>query len=123
QPDQQPRAAPLVPAVPDRVRPAPFTDHHVGPGRELAAGRRVMLAERGPLIQPDLEVRLQPQVAQQRPEELEVVTGYHDAEPRREASLASTRSLAGSTRPASLAGSTRPASLSGLGGSPGSPGL
>ena len=87
QPDQQPRAAALVPAVPDRVRPAPLADHHVGPGRELPARRRVVLAERGPLIQPDLQVRLQPQVAQQRREELQVVTGHHDAQPRREAIL------------------------------------
>ena len=47
QPHQQPCAAPLVPAVPDRVRPAPLADHHVGPGGELPASRLVVLAECG----------------------------------------------------------------------------
>src|SRR5208282_3545068 len=95
------------------------------PGCELAASRRVMLAERGPLIQPDLQVRLQLQVAQQWPEELEVMTGHYDAEPRREASLSGARSLAGARSaagPLCLAGSAGPASLSGLEGSPGSSG-
>src|SRR6202011_3483142 len=52
QPHDQARTTPLVPAVPDRVRPAPFADHDVRPAGEGRAGFGGVPAEAAPGIHP-----------------------------------------------------------------------
>ena len=78
--NEQSRPAALVAAVPDGVRAAPFADHHIGPVGQFLGHGLVVLAERRPLVDPDFEARLQPEVLDQRLEELQVMARDHHAQ-------------------------------------------